>query len=111
MSGEHVVTLSEIVKTLLEQGFHPRDIRRQLQSRGITWRYRFSNAMPNPAADEQSGNRLRAEVPQTRRTQHVGNRELKRRRRKMGLCENGCGGRRHGSSEYCLSCLENAFRP
>lgn len=39
---DHTVKLSDIVRQLLEQGHHPRDVRLVLASRGIKWAYSFS---------------------------------------------------------------------
>lgn len=70
--------LNETIHVLLQQGFHPRDIRKQLQTRGVKWDYQFSGQ---------------------------GTREKARRRLKYSLCETGDGNPRAGGSDLCSICL------
>ena len=69
--------LNETIHILLWEGHHPRDIRKQMQTRGIKWDYQFSGQ---------------------------GTREKARRRVQYSLCEAGCGGKRTIAGP-CNDCL------
>ncbi len=84
--------LHPIAKGLLNQGFTPRDIRRQFQARNIRWNYEYSGRRPDG-----------------RRAVHQGARECLRRMKQANLCMNACGRPRHGAAEMCESCLREKW--
>jgi hypothetical protein len=98
----NVVTLSGLVSQLLEKGYHPSQVRRALQAKGVPWRYRFST------------------VKDGRRTAIQGERERVRRLKSVGLKPCKADPRSPNcdkvisfslDSDSCLACLSERFRP
>lgn len=88
INPNEVVDLNAVVRTLLDQGYSPKDIRKQLRSRGIKWSYTYSGR-------REDG----------RRAVHQGVRECLRRMKSQSLCMNGCGRQRYRDSDFCEDCL------
>lgn len=80
-----IFTINDIVEAGRQAGVHPSLIRRKLQELGIHWGYEYPR--------------------------HQGGRERRKRLRKAGLCEEGCGAYAPSTREprMCDDCAAKAW--